>query len=171
MQTVPVNFEDGNKPTGTNYVNAVKRIVRQPIKEAIQTLYDQEGIKGERASKHRRKAIDAIITSLKRWEQIDAWLSPAISKNFPEIPASINKLALREDQDSKAASIGEKISIIGNLLDAFDSNKEISEATSHADLIWSFTEAVNETADKINELLHERNKSPVDVPNSIHWTP
>ncbi len=50
MQTVPVNFEDGNKPTGTNYVNAVKRIVRQPIKEAIQTLYDQEGIKGERAS-------------------------------------------------------------------------------------------------------------------------
>jgi len=171
MQTVPVIFEDGNKPTGTDYVNEVKRIVRQPIKEAIQTLYDQEGIKGERASKQRRKAIDAIITSLKRWEQIDAWLSAAISKNCPKIPESINKLALLEDQDCKAASIGEKISAIGYLLDAFDPNKDISDGTSHADLICSFTETVNETADKINELLHERNKSPIDVPNSIHWTP
>lgn len=171
MQAVPVEFEDDHKPTGTDYVNEVDRSVRQPIREAIQTLCDYEGTRGERASKLRRRAIDAIITSLERWEQIDNWLSDAHCKKRPEIPVSITGLALREDQGRKTEFINQKLSTIDHLLGAFDPDKDSSEGTSHADLIWSFTETVNETADRINELLYERKKPPIDGPHTINWTP
>ena len=171
MQTVTVNFEDGKKPTGKDYINEVNRVIKQPIREAIQTLYDQEGIEGARASRLRRKAIDVIVASLKRWEQIDARLSKAVSKSWPDIPESITRFALPEDQERKTVFISEKLSTIDNLLDAFDPGKDISEGTAPADLIWSFTETVNETANRIHELLHEGKNAPIDAPNSVNWTP
>ena len=161
MQTTPVNFEDGNKQMGTDYVHKIKRIVKQQILETLQTLFNQDGIKGEQASQLRRQAIDAIITSLKQWEQIDERLPVAISAIQPEIPVGIYRFTLKKETENKAKPINIKLSTIDNQLSEFYPSRDISEGTSHTDLIRSFTTTINETAHSINELLYTRNNSSV----------
>jgi len=170
MQTDTVNFDDGNKQMSSDYVNEAKWIVKQQIREAFQTLCEQEGEKGERASQLRRQAIDAIITSLKHWEQINAWLTAATSEIRPEIPVGTSRFALKKETENEAESISGKISTIGNQLNVFSPSRDISEGTSHTELIRSFTTTINETAHGIYELLYMRNNSSIKVTDSTDWS-
>jgi hypothetical protein len=170
MQTATVNFDDGNQQMSSDYVNEAKWIVKQQIREAFQTLCEQEGKKGEWASQLRRQAIDDIITSLKDWEQINAWLTSATSEIRPEIPVGTSRFALKTATENEAESISGKISTIGNQLNIYDTSRDISERTSHSELIRSFTTTINETAHSIYELLYMRINSSIEVTGSTDWS-